>query len=161
MRDVLVADADLADSARARDVLDLICAYARDPMGDGKELDGRVQRDLIEGLRRHPTTRIYVAYQDIAVGIAVCFLGFSTFAARPLLNIHDFYVRPSHRGMGIGRLLLAIVEQRARNMGCCRLTLEVQQNNRRAQKLYRAAGFEQALYEPEAGPSQFWRKPLD
>jgi ribosomal protein S18 acetylase RimI-like enzyme len=87
------------------------------------------------------------------VGLAVCFRGFSTFAARPLLNIHDFSVLPACRGAGVGRQLLAAIEERARAIGCCRLTLEVQEHNHRARGIYAAAGFLQTVYAPEAGGS--------
>jgi GNAT superfamily N-acetyltransferase len=105
-------------------------------------------------LQQHPTTLVFLAYHgDEPVGLAICFRGFSTFAARPLVNISDYFVLPAHRGAGVGRELLAAIEARARALGCCKLTLEVQENNRRAQKLYAAAGFSQAVYVPEAGGS--------
>jgi len=87
-------------------------------------------------------------------------VGFSTFAARPLLNLSDFYVVPAHRGGGIGRQLLVAMEQHALAIGCCKLSLEVQENNARARRLYAAAGFHQARYTPEAGGSLYYVKPL-
>ena len=120
-----------------------------------------MRESLVDGLRNHPTTLIWLAYDgDIAVGIAVCFLGFSTFAARPLINVHDLAVLPDNRRQGIGRRLLDAVEQAAREMGCCKLTLEVQENNHQARKTYAAAGFRQAEYEKAAGGSLFMSKPL-
>jgi ribosomal protein S18 acetylase RimI-like enzyme len=60
----------------------------------------------------------------------------------------------------VGRQLLAAVETRARAMGCCKLTLEVQEGNRRARRIYEAAGFAQGLYQEAAGGSLFYCKPL-
>lgn len=94
------------------------------------------------------------------MGLAICFRGFSTFAARPLVNISDYFVSPAHRGMGIGRQLLARIEEHARGIGCCRVTLEVQENNHRAKTVYAAAGFSQAVHVPEAGGSLYLSKPL-
>ncbi len=129
-------------------------AYAMDPMGDGRALSAEVRRELVPGLRAHPGTMVFLAFQGAApVGLAVCFLGFSTFAARPLVNISDYYVLPAARGAGVGRRLLEAVERRARELGCCKLTLEVQENNARARRVYAAAGFSQAVYVPEAGGS--------
>ena len=34
----------------------------------------------------------------VAVGLVNCIEGFSTFACRPLVNVHDVVVRESHRG---------------------------------------------------------------
>ena len=38
-------------------------------------------------------------------------------------------------------MLFAAIEQRARELGCCKLTLEVLENNHRARRVYAAAGF--------------------
>jgi GNAT superfamily N-acetyltransferase len=158
---IAVVEADLSQADHQDATLRLLNAYAMDPMGDGKPLSERAQRDLIPGLREHPTTMVFLAYQGSeAVGLAICFRGFSTFAARPLVNIHDFFVMPATRGTGVGRRLLAAVERRAREIGCCKLTLEVQENNHRAQGVYAAAGFAQAVHVPAAGGARFLSKPL-
>jgi GNAT superfamily N-acetyltransferase len=158
---ITIVVADLAEPAHAAATLQLLDAYAADPMGDGKPLSASARRDLLPGLQQHPTTLVFLAYHgDEPVGLAICFRGFSTFAARPLVNISDYFVLPAHRGAGVGRELLAAIEARARALGCCKLTLEVQENNRRAQKLYAAAWFSQAVYVPEAGGSLSLSKPL-
>jgi GNAT superfamily N-acetyltransferase len=156
---ITVVVANLADSSHAAATLELLNAYAADSMGDGKPLSAAARRDLIPGLQQHPTTLVFLAYRgDEPVGLAICFRGFSTFAARPLVNISDYFVLPMHRGAGIGRQLLAAIEARACELGCCKLTLEVQENNHRARQLYAAAGFSQAVYVPEAGGSLFLSK---
>jgi GNAT superfamily N-acetyltransferase len=156
---IVEADLDREDHRRA--VLELTDAYARDPMGSGKPLPAEVRDALAAGLRRHPTTLILLAYQDgQAVGLATCFLGFSTFFARPLVNIHDLMVLPGQRSRGVGRDLLRAVETRARALGCCKVTLEVFENNQRARRVYAAAGFAQASYTAEAGGALYLAKPL-
>ena len=161
MEPIEIIEADLDRDDHRHSVLELINAYARDPMGNGQPLPSRVKNELIPGLRNHPTTLIFLAWCDgRAVGIAVCFIGFSTFAARPLINIHDLAVLPGNRGGGVGKKLLAAVEERARAMNCCKVTLEVLENNRRALKVYTAAGFAQATYKAEAGGALFFAKPL-
>jgi len=97
--------------------------------------------------------------ENVAVGIAVCFSGLSTFHARPLLNVHDLAVLPQYRGQGIGRLLLTAAEDHARRRGCCRLTLEVQDDNHPALGLYRDFGFDELTYG-DSGPTRFLVKPL-
>ncbi|WP_319408419.1 GNAT family N-acetyltransferase [uncultured Desulfosarcina sp.] len=161
MESVEIVEADLNRKDHREAVVDLIDAYAMDPMGNGGPLPGDVKEALIPGLKKHPTTLIFLAYVNgEARGIAVCFIGFSTFAARPLVNIHDLAVLPGHRGSGVGRLLLAGVERKAREMGCCKVTLEVLENNRRALKVYAAAGFARATYTEEAGGALFFAKKL-
>jgi GNAT superfamily N-acetyltransferase len=160
-----VIEADLGCPEHQRAVLDLVDAYARDPMGAGAPLPADVRERLVPGLRDQPTTLVFLAWRDERpVGIATCFVGFSTFAARPLVNVHDLAVLPDHRGLGIGRELLDAVERRARTLGCCKLTLEVQEENRRARTVYAAAGFAQAEYQAEyqevAGRVLFLAKPM-
>jgi GNAT superfamily N-acetyltransferase len=162
LSDVRIVEADLADERHQQAVVDLIAAYAMDPMGNGGPLPASVLDALIEGLRAHPTTLIFLAYAgQEAVGIAICFVGFSTFAARPLVNIHDLSVKAGWRGRGIGRALLEAVEQRARSLGCAKLTLEVGDRNLRARRTYAAVGFEQAAYGDAAGAALFYVKRLD
>lgn len=154
-------EADLAREDHAADTLRLLDAYSADPMGDGHPLSEQARRDLIPGLRQHPTTHVFLAHADgDAVGLAICFLGFSTFAARRLLYVMDFFVQPTHRGRGIGKRLMDTIASRASELGCCRLTLEVQENNNHARRIYATAGFEQAVYVPEAGVGLCMHKPL-
>lgn len=129
---ITIVQADLSLVSHQEATLELLNAYCMDAMGDGKPLSETARRDLIPGLRAHPTTVIFLGWRGgEPAGLAICFLGFSTFAARPLLNIHDYCVLPAYRGTGIGRRLLEAVENYARTVGCCRLTLEVQENNHR------------------------------
>lgn len=157
--DVVLADLD--NPTHQRDVVALTAAYAEDPMGRGSPLPAEVLQRLIPALRAHPTTLIVLAYDgERAIGIATCFLGFSTFAARPLLNVHDIAVLPALRGRGVARALLQFVERTARERGCVKLTLEVQTENRRALGVYRAAGFAQDHQNEAAGGALFFTKPL-
>ncbi len=138
-----IVQADFDNPTHQEAVVRLIDAYAQDPIGLGHELPENVRAALIPGLRRHPATLIFLALSgEDPVGIAVCFLGFSTFAARPLLNIHDLAVLPAYRRQGVGRQLLSQVERKARALGCCKLTLEVKEDNVRAQHLYEKVGFD-------------------
>jgi len=161
MTDVAIVQADLDDAAHQGAVLAMVNAYARDPMGRGGDLPPAVQAGLIDGLRAHPTSLIFLAFHhDRPVGIAVCFVGFSTFAAKPLINIHDLSVVPDMRGAGVGRRLLESVETAARTRGCCKITLEVLAENLRAQRLYEYVGFRNI--ESVGGASKMWflEKPL-
>src|SRR5262245_20611307 len=140
-----IRQADLAESLDANAVVALIDAYALDLLGGGQALSPDVKERLIPALQEHPTTLVLLAFVDEApVGIAVCFVGFSTLSARPLLNIHDLAVLAAYRGRGIGHALLLAAEDRARRAGCCKLTLEVLERNSNARSLYRRFGFNDA-----------------
>jgi GNAT superfamily N-acetyltransferase len=159
LAEINVLQADLALPGHQAAIVDLVDAYAQDPMGGGNPLAPEVRRALIPGLQRHPTTIVFLAFdRDAAVGVAVCFLGFSTFNARPLINIHDLGVLPSHRGRGVGSRLMAAVEHKARDLGCCKLTLEVLEHNHRARQVYAKLGFAQAGYQEGAGGALFFTK---
>lgn len=105
--------------------------------------------------------RSVLAYVDSeAVGLINCFEGFSTFACQPLLNIHDVVVSREFRGQGLSKLMFAKVEEIAREMGCCKLTLEVLAGNTVAQGAYRAVGFAGFELDPAMGQALFWEKKL-
>jgi len=107
MQGIAIVEADLGNPQHQNAIIHLVDAYARDPMGSGKALPEEVRMRLIPGLQRHPTTLVFLAWHSTTpVGIAICFVGFSTFLARPLINIHDLAVLPTYRGQGVGRLLL-------------------------------------------------------
>lgn len=157
-----IVRADLTLPLHQDAVVFLMNEYAADPMGDGRHLSPDVRERLIDALRDHPTTLIFLAFEDqTPVGIVTCFRGFSTFAAKPLINISDFYVDPQKRGLGIGRRLLSAVQSEAIATDCCKLTLEVQENNRNARKIYSAFGFSQSVYVEAAGGSLALSKPLN
>jgi len=158
---IRIVQADLTLPEHREAVLAMVDAYSRDTMGSAKPLAPDVRARLIPGLQRHPTTLIFLAFEgEQPVGVAVCFVGFSTFAAKPLINIHDCMVLPAFRGNGVGRRLLGAVEGKARELGCCKLTLEVMEKNDRALRAYEAAGFGRYSLQEDAGTAIFLSKPL-
>lgn len=108
----------------------------------GQPLPNDVQQRLISGLSQLTNTRIFLAFnlQQEAIGLAVCFMGFSTFRSRPLINIHDLVVHESARGQGVGGRLIDSIADYAATEGCCSVTLEVRQDNP-AKELYSRKGF--------------------
>ncbi|MBW3596154.1 MAG: GNAT family N-acetyltransferase [Planctomycetes bacterium] len=138
--EIVEANLDLPQHQRA--VVGLLDGYARTPAGGGAPISAEARERMLPELRRRANRLILLALIDgKPAGIAVCFEGFSTFMARPLLNIHDLAVHPEHQQRGVGTQLLAEVERRARERGCCRVTLEVLEHNVVARKLYRRLGF--------------------
>lgn len=141
MTQVEVLEVDYADPIHREGVLDVLDSYASDPVGGGTPLPAHVRETLMRLLQEHPKSRVLLAFADAPVGVAICFLGLSTFRARPLLNIHDLAVVPEWRGKGVGRALLRAAEELAGREGCCKLTLEVQEDNLPARGLYESFGF--------------------
>lgn len=149
MSEITIIEANLADTTHREAVVSLVDAYAQDPIEGGEPLPDDVQSRLGEGLASHPTTVVMLAMDgDDAVGCAICFVGFTTFAAKPLINIHDLIVLSDYRGKGIGSKLLEAVADKAKASGCCKVTLEVRSQNTDARRLYERRGFTDAGGQP-------------
>ena len=159
--DLAITRANFADPADAAAIVAMLDVYARDPMGGGEPLSDDVRERLVPALAQVPGAFVLLArLEGELVGIANCFTGFSTFAARPLVNIHDMAVAPAHRGKGIARALFAAIEGEARARGACKITLEVLSGNQRAKELYASLGYGDYQLDPEAGHALFWQKRL-
>jgi ribosomal protein S18 acetylase RimI-like enzyme len=147
---------DCSDPSHRQAVAALIDAYIKDEMGGGAPLSEADRVRLVDGLGRHPAAIVLLAEAEGAyAGLVVAFENFSTFTARPMVNIHDVFVLPGFRGRGIGRLLLNGIIAGAERRGASRMTLEVRRDNVVAQELYRSLGF------GETSPGMYyWRKYL-
>jgi GNAT superfamily N-acetyltransferase len=156
-----IATLDLRNDAHVAALLALLDHYAHDPMGGGTGLSPHAKSHLVHGLRARTDYFAFLAWMGTeAVGLINCFEGFSTFAARPLLNVHDIVVKDGCRGKGIGRALLAAAELLARQRNCCKLTLEVLNRNVTAMALYTRFGFAPYALDPQAGEAIFLQKNL-
>lgn len=153
--------ADFEQAADAAGYLAVLESYARGRSGGGAPLDPDAKRRLVPALREQPGALVLLALREgTVVGIASCFFGFSTFAARPLLNVHDLAVLPEFQGQGIGGALLAAAEERALARGCCKVTLEVLETNTGARRLYQQRGFRDFELAGVAQRTLFLVKPL-
>lgn len=140
----------------------LLDAYARDPMGGGEGLAEDVKARLCDDLAARPDAASFIAWRDgQPVGLVNCIEGYSTFKARPLMNIHDIAVLPGHRGQGVGQALLQAAQDHARARGCCKLTLEVLTGNLVALRSYERFGFAPYALDPAAGQASFMQKWMD
>ncbi len=74
------------------------------------------------------------------VAFALCFTNYSTFLGRPGLYLEDLYVKPAHRGSGIGRALLRHLAAVAVERGCGRFEWSVLDWNQNAIRFYEAMG---------------------
>lgn len=151
MAEILIREADFSSTDDLARVVMLIDAYASDPMGGGTPLDTDVRTRLPNMLAAHPAAFAILAFiDDKPVGVALCVLGLSSFAARPLVNLHDLAVLPGQRGLGIGRRLLDAVADAARRRDACKVTLEVRPDNSTGRHLYADSGFELSSLDGQA-----------
>lgn len=152
---------DLSQPSSAKALISLLDAYAQSPMGGGEPLAEYTRNNLVEALDQHQGCSIIFAFnEEQAVGLCICFDAFSTFASRPILNIHDVYVDTNYRGQGIAGQMLKLAEKIARDKGCCKITLEVLEKNNAAKSAYRNTGFQPYHLDERFGQAEFWQKSL-
>ncbi|MFW2404684.1 MAG: GNAT family N-acetyltransferase [Gammaproteobacteria bacterium] len=157
-----IIHANLEDEALVGGIVDVLDSYAREPAGGSAPLADDVRERLIADLRHVDNAVVLAAVDAVGkvVGIVICFRAYSSFKAAPLINIHDIAVLPDHRGMGIGTALLAALEEKARAEGCCKLTLEVLDDNFGARRLYEAVGVADRGPREAETKKQLMQKPL-
>ena len=81
------------EPAHAAALVELLDAYARDPAGGGAPLSDYARDHLISSLAARPFIFSVLAFDgDTPVGLVNAIEGFSTFACRPLVNVHDVVV---------------------------------------------------------------------
>jgi ribosomal protein S18 acetylase RimI-like enzyme len=159
--DLRVLRADYADPAHARALTLLLDLYARDETGGGKPLSPFVLDNVVRELAKRPQAFSVLAFVgEQAAGLVNCIEGFSTFACKPLVNVHDVVVHPGFRKRGVAHHMLEAVEGIARERGCCKLTLEVLQGNAPAIRLYKEVGFVGYQLTDGLGQAVFLQKPL-
>ncbi len=147
---------DLDNEIHCVNLVKLLNDYMKDEMGTGKPMPAGLGAKIIEGLKNHPAyLGFFVCIENEFVALANCNRNFSTWQAKPLLNIHDFIVSPNFRKQGAGLFMLSQIERYAIEKGFCRINLEVRHDNHIAQNLYLKAGFKEC--NP---PNYFWEKLL-
>ncbi|MFN5941382.1 MAG: GNAT family N-acetyltransferase [Polaromonas sp.] len=156
-----ILQANYSDAFHAHAIVALLDAYAQDPAGGRAPLSDFAKANLVRELAKRPQVFSVLAFDGSApVGLVNCIEGFSTFACKPLVNVHDVVVLASHRGQRVAEQMLALAEQIAVQRGACKLTLEVLSGNRSAIKLYERIGFAGYQLDPAMGNAMFLQKSL-
>ena len=161
MAKVEIRIVDYRNAQDGEHLVRLLNEYAEHPMGGGTPLNKDTRASLPEKLSAFGQAFSLIAYVDNEpAALMNCIKGFSTFKAKPLVNIHDVVVSENFRGLGLCRKLFQHVEEMARQQGCCKLTLEVVEKNEVAKKAYTNFGFNSYELDPEMGKAMFWQKEL-
>jgi ribosomal protein S18 acetylase RimI-like enzyme len=154
-----VRQADYQSATDAAALVMLLDAYASDPAGGGEPLSDFAKTHLVRELAARPQAYSVLAFEGEApVGLVNCIEGFSSFACKPLVNVHDVAVLASHRGRGIAEAMLAEAERIAVGRGAIKMTLEVLSGNAPAMRLYQRAGYAGYQLDPAMGSAQFLQK---
>jgi GNAT superfamily N-acetyltransferase len=110
---------------------------------------GEVLARGVETLERHgfgaqPLFRALLAEDEAsgaALGFALYYPDFSTLRGAPGVMLQDLFIRPSARGAGIGRAMLAGVMRDAADWEAEFMTLMLDRDNTAARAFYGKAGF--------------------
>jgi ribosomal protein S18 acetylase RimI-like enzyme len=147
---------DFENESQCEALVRLLNEYITDKMGGGDPYTDEQKVKLIEGLKNHPTSLVYIAEsKGEYIGLMICFVNFSTFTVKPFINIHDLIVTEKWRNNRVGRQMLEAVIGKAEELGCSKVTLEVRADNHNAKYLYDSLGFHDA--EPR---QYYWAKYL-
>ena len=159
MSGLSILRADYADPVHAAALVVLLDAYASDPAGGGEGLSDFAKQNLVRELTARPQAYSVLAFDGVQpVGLVNCVEGFSTFACKPLVNVHDVAVLASHRGRGIAEQMLALAEAIAVERGAVKMTLEVLSGNQPAVRLYERIGYAGYQLDPAMGTARFFQK---
>jgi ribosomal protein S18 acetylase RimI-like enzyme len=133
---------DFKNTVHCEKLIELLNHYMVDPMGDSPPLNVEQGKRLIQGLSNHPSCFVlFIKLDNEFAGLATCFINFSTFKAKPYINIHDIIILQKFRGKGVGKKLLEKIIEIAKERDFCKITLEVREDNLPAKKLYDDLGF--------------------
>ncbi|HET8882184.1 MAG TPA: GNAT family N-acetyltransferase [Solimonas sp.] len=123
-------------------LLSLIRALADyEKLGHEVVADEAGLRAHLFGTRRYAEALI-AEVDGEAAGFALFFHNFSTFLGRPGIYLEDLFVRPAHRGRGIGKRLLKAVANIGVERGCGRYEWAVLDWNEPAIRFYASLGAE-------------------
>jgi GNAT superfamily N-acetyltransferase len=128
----------------ARDDVPAILRLVRELAAYEKEPQAAVatEADLLrDGFGERPLFRVVMAeWEGEVVAFAFYFFNYSTWQGRPGLYLEDLFVRPSHRGKGIGKALLVHLAGIALRENCGRFVWQVLDWNEPALQFYESLG---------------------
>lgn len=146
-KNIQIIEGDLNIAEHAEHFLRLTSAYMADVMGGADAWNAEQKERVIHEMANHPCALILFAKVDGQfAGICTCFYAYSTFLAKPLINIHDIYIQDAFRGIGVGKKLVKTLEEVAKEKKCGKITLEVRRDNLNARDLYKSQGFTEARH---------------
>jgi GNAT superfamily N-acetyltransferase len=125
------------DIALIRQLIQELADYEREP-----DAVKATEADLLrDGFGPEPYFRVVIAEWDGApAGFAFYFFSYSTWLGRPTLYLEDLFVRPAHRGRGIGTALLRRLARIAVERGCGRFVWQVLDWNEPSIRFYESLG---------------------
>lgn len=79
--------------------------------------------------------------QGVVAGVISAHLDVDYFTNHPRLYVDTLAVADAAEGRGVGRALMAFIEDKGKEMGCREVVLDVFANNERAREFYERCGY--------------------
>jgi len=134
---LFIRPATVADVALVRELIEGLAEYER--LRHECHATDELLHAALFGER--PYAEVVIAeHRGETAGFALFFHNFSTFLTRPGIYLEDLFVRPEHRGHGVGKALLGHLASLAVARGCGRLEWAVLDWNESAIGFYRKLG---------------------
>jgi ribosomal protein S18 acetylase RimI-like enzyme len=146
----------LATQEDAADVARLMIGF-RNWWGREQPSDERFEAG-VRRLLAEPQTEFLIAGEP-ATGVCQLRYRFSIWTGTEDCCLEDIFVEPQVRGSGVGRALAEAALARARERGCARVELDVNEANPAALALYESLGFE-SWSDPPGGRNLLMRRRL-
>jgi len=132
-----IRSATEADLGTIEELIRALASYER--MSDEVVMDASLLRKSLFGDR--PYAEVLIAEVDgEPAGFALFFHNFSTFVGRPGIYLEDLFVKPEHRGTGLGKALLKRLAEIAVERDCGRMEWAVLDWNEPAIGFYKKLG---------------------
>jgi ribosomal protein S18 acetylase RimI-like enzyme len=130
-----------ARSSDLDDIVRLIAAF-RDWWGKEAPSDDQI-RSTVGLLLVDPTTEFFLARDDAGDAVGVCQVRYrlSVWTGSDDCWLEDLFVDEAARGGGHGRELVEVALDSARERGCKRMELDVNEQNADAIRFYESLGF--------------------
>ena len=136
--------------------LGVLVGEFRDHWGRAEPSADAIERGVAR-LHQDPDAEFLLA--SPASGFALLRFRFTVWTDSLECELEDLYVREAERGAGLGRALVKVSIERARQRGCRRMDIIGNEANAPAVALYRALGFS-AWFDPPGGHNLALRRAL-
>ena len=158
---VEINEADCSRQEDGEKFVRLLDSYCRTSAGGGAGLAEEVGKRLLDELPRYRNAIAFLSSeQEELTGVILGSYNLYVFSGRPSANVQFLFVRPEHQRRGIARHLVLAFENKARALGCCKVSLEVREHNESARALYGSLAYRRATFGPQDDILEFWEKKL-
>ena len=109
-----------------------------------KSSDLQAARSFLAERFNHGESIVFIAEENhFPVGFTQLYPSFSSVSLRRVFILNDLFVASSHRGKGVGAMLLQAAVEYSRSLDAVRVSLNTDIKNTSAQRMYEAEGWKQ------------------